>query len=160
MKRRSTAISCCCPWAHSPVHRCRPSRSRSTAGRCSKVDLPLAFGSIPVVGYLPVYDLTGHQGKSLKVSFHSYMGYDPAQPSIKPLIQREMPGRVAAGDRPAFHIHNRIGMLNDPNGLVYVDGVYHVFHQYNYNITAARGHTMPAPISCIGRNARLGCGTT
>jgi len=102
-----------------------------------KVDLPLAFGPIPAVGYLPVYDLTGHQGKSLKVSFHSYMGYDRLQPSIKLLIQREMPGRVAVSNRPAFHIHNRIGMLNDPNGLVCVDGVYHVFHQYNYNITAA-----------------------
>ena len=25
-----------------------------------EVDLPLAFGSIPVVGYLPVYDLVGY----------------------------------------------------------------------------------------------------
>ncbi len=101
-----------------------------------KVDLPLAFGSIPVVGYLPVYDLTGHQGKPLKVSFHSYTGHDPAQPSIQTPIGREIPGRVAADDRPAFHIYNRIGLLNDPNGLVYADGVYHVFHQFNYNITA------------------------
>lgn len=101
-----------------------------------EVDLPLAFGSIPVVGYLPVYDLTGHQGRPLKVSFHSYTGHDSAQPSIEPLIQRKIPGRVAADDRPAFHIHNRIGLLNDPNGLVYADGVYHVFHQFNYNITA------------------------
>ncbi len=100
------------------------------------VDLPLAFGSIPVVGYLPVYDLTGHQGKPLKVSFHSYVGHAPSHPSIKPLIQRKIPGREAAGDPPAFHIHNRIGLLNDPNGLVYADGVYHVFHQFNYNITA------------------------
>ncbi len=101
-----------------------------------EVDLPLAFGSIPVVGYLPVYDLAGHQGKPLQVSFHSYSGHDPAQASIEPLIQRDIPGRVAADDRPAFHIHNRIGLLNDPNGLVYADGVYHVFHQFNYNITA------------------------
>jgi fructan beta-fructosidase len=101
-----------------------------------EVDLPLAFGSIPVVGYLPAYDLTGHQGKPLKISFHSYTSHDPTQASIESLIGREIPGRVAADDRPAFHIHNRIGLLNDPNGLVYADGVYHVFHQFNYNITA------------------------
>ncbi len=101
-----------------------------------KVALPLAFGLIPVVGYLPVYDLTGFQGKPLKVSFHSYTGHDPSRPSVKLLMQREIPGRKASGDKPAFHIHNRIGLLNDPNGLVHVKGVYHVFHQFNYNVTA------------------------
>lgn len=101
-----------------------------------EVDLLLAFGSIPVVGYLPVFDLTGHQGRPLKVSFHSYTGHDQVQPSIEPLIRQEIPGRVTADARPAFHIHNRIGLLNDPNGLVYADGLYHIFHQFNYNITA------------------------
>jgi len=42
------------------------------------VDLPLAFGSIPIAGYLPVYDLTGCQGTPLKVLFHSYHGYEPS----------------------------------------------------------------------------------
>jgi len=100
------------------------------------VDLPLAFGSIPVAGYLPVYDLTGVQGKPLKVSFHSYGGHEPSREPAKLLMQREIPGREVSDDKPAFHIHNRIGLLNDPNGLCYVDGVYHIFHQYNYNITA------------------------
>ena len=35
------------------------------------VDQPLAFGSIEVAGYLPLYDLTGHQGKKLRILFHS-----------------------------------------------------------------------------------------
>ena len=100
------------------------------------VDLPLAFGSIPIAGYLPVYDLTGYQGKQLKVSFHSYDGYESSRESAKVLMQREIPGREVSDTRPAFHIHNRIGLLNDPNGLCYVNGVYHLFHQYNYNITA------------------------
>ena len=101
-----------------------------------RVDLPLAFGDIPIAGYHPVYDLTGHQGKALKVSFHSYQGQDPFSESTAILMQREIPGREVSDDKPAFHIHNRIGLLNDPNGLVYVDGVYHIFHQYNYNVTA------------------------
>jgi len=99
-------------------------------------DFPLAFGSIPVEGYLPVYDLTGHQGKNLKVSYHSFSGYDPSREPTKFLVQRELPGRVIADDRPAFHIHCRIGQLNDPNGLCYLNGVYHLFHQYTYNIRA------------------------
>jgi len=99
-------------------------------------DFPLAFGSIPVEGYLPVYDLTGYQGKNLKVSYHSFSGYDPSGEPAKFLVQREIPGRVIADNKPAFHIHCRIGRLNDPNGLCYLNGVYHLFHQYTYNIRA------------------------
>ena len=33
--------------------------------------------------------------------------------------------------RPRLHYTPAYGWVNDPNGLVYVDGVYHMFHQYN-----------------------------
>ena len=33
--------------------------------------------------------------------------------------------------RPGFHISPPRGWLNDPNGMVYVDGVWHVFYQHN-----------------------------
>ncbi|MDR9366967.1 MAG: glycoside hydrolase family 32 protein [Balneolaceae bacterium] len=33
--------------------------------------------------------------------------------------------------RPQFHYSPKINWMNDPNGLVYYDGVYHLFHQYN-----------------------------
>jgi sucrose-6-phosphate hydrolase SacC (GH32 family)/outer membrane protein assembly factor BamB len=100
------------------------------------VDLPLAFGAIPIAAYLPIYDLTGYQGKPLRVPFHSYDGYEPSKASAKVLMQRDIPGREVSDAKPAFHIHARIGLLNDPNGLFYLNGVYHLFHQYNYNITA------------------------
>jgi len=89
-------------------------------------DLPLAFGDMNIAGYLPVYDLTDCQGKSLQVSYHSFTGKQPA----KFLVQGEIPGRKSGDGVPAFHPHCRIGRLNDPNGLCFADGVWHLFHQY------------------------------
>ncbi|MCP4312849.1 MAG: glycoside hydrolase family 32 protein [Bacteroidetes bacterium] len=99
-------------------------------------DFPLAFGSIPVTGYLPVYDVSGYQGKPLKVSFNSFTEYGATEASVKFLVQDKIPGRAVSDKKPAFHIYARLGLLNDPNGLCYMNGVYHLFHQFNYNITA------------------------
>ncbi len=33
--------------------------------------------------------------------------------------------------RPQYHYTPKINWMNDPNGLVYFEGTYHLFHQYN-----------------------------
>lgn len=38
--------------------------------------------------------------------------------------------------RPQLHYSPPTGWINDPNGLVYHDGVYHLFCQHNPNDTA------------------------
>lgn len=37
--------------------------------------------------------------------------------------------------RPQLHISPPKGWINDPNGLVYYDGYYHLFFQFNPDAT-------------------------
>ncbi|MGG7144398.1 glycoside hydrolase family 32 protein [Clostridium nigeriense] len=43
--------------------------------------------------------------------------------------------------KPIYHIHPQYGLLNDPNGLAYFNGKYHVFHQwYPFGVTHGMKH--------------------
>jgi fructan beta-fructosidase len=76
-------------------------------------------------------DLQSLRGKALEVAAVLPVGSTAlasitqgAQPPDSDTIGRE------AG-RPRFHFTSRRGWLNDPNGLVYQDGEYHLFYQHN-----------------------------
>ncbi|MEI8045404.1 MAG: glycoside hydrolase family 32 protein, partial [Verrucomicrobiota bacterium] len=88
------------------------------------IDVPLALGA--TTNLLPVYDLRDHQGETLRVRYHETRRNTKTQ-----LLQvTNIPPQEVSDTLPAFHVHSRFGKLNDPNGLVYLDGQYHLFHQY------------------------------
>lgn len=44
--------------------------------------------------------------------------------------------------RPKIHFSAEDYIINDPNGLVYYNGEYHLFHQYNINEQIYWGHAV------------------
>ena len=55
---------------------------------------------------------------------------NPKEPAEKP-VGPESPSGYDEKYRPQIHYTPAKNWVNDPNGLVYADGVYHLFYQYN-----------------------------
>jgi fructan beta-fructosidase len=76
-------------------------------------------------------DLSAHKGRKLEL-ISNLDGAAKLLDSIS--LRAETPDRPAlTGDdtRPRYHFTAPIGWLNDPNGLVFVDGIYHLYYQHN-----------------------------
>jgi beta-fructofuranosidase len=59
-------------------------------------------------------------------------GVDAPEARVEAGLTTEAPTPASVDPAfPSLHIRPTRGWLNDPNGLSYVDGVYHVFFQYN-----------------------------
>lgn len=74
-------------------------------------------------------DVSALRGKTLRI------GYDGAPEALGQVYQSD---EIAGQDslyremnRPQFHFTTRRGWINDPNGLVFHDGEYHLFYQHN-----------------------------
>ncbi|MDR0422192.1 MAG: glycoside hydrolase family 32 protein [Proteiniphilum sp.] len=74
-------------------------------------------------------DISTFRGKTLDISFPS-----PGNGLSQIYQSDEIAGQdslYSEENRPQFHFSSRRGWNNDPNGLVYFEGEYHLFYQHN-----------------------------
>ncbi len=105
-------------------------RGRMTFEVNGKVDLSVV---VRLASDEPEYwvfkDVSALKGQTVKIS------YDGNEKGLSRIYQSD---RIAGQDslykeknRPQFHFTTRRGWINDPNGLIYYAGEYHLFYQHN-----------------------------
>ena len=74
-------------------------------------------------------DLTAYKGKTLTIT------YDGPEEALAQVYQadtiRDAQEMYHEVNRPQFHFTSRRGWLNDPNGCIWHDGLYHLYYQHN-----------------------------
>jgi fructan beta-fructosidase len=119
------------PYLHFPVKTGAPVRRVRLVVNKETVrefDIELALGA---PDFWSTADVSAFKGKKLTVEVTL-----PADAKLTNLI---VPSDTWANadklytekHRPLFHFTSRVGWLNDPNGLVYADGEWHLFYQHN-----------------------------
>jgi len=91
-------------------------------------DIELAEGKPDWWAFL---DTTPFLGKMLKISVNTPHGNSTGLSAIDQTDQIKSENLYHEALRPQFHFTSRCGWLNDPNGLVFYQGEYHLFYQHN-----------------------------
>ncbi len=95
-----------------------------------ELDIELCLDGKP--SFLAALDLAPWQGESL--TLHAGKVRDAGEALANLAQADELPnadGIYREALRPLFHFTSKIGWLNDPNGLVYQNGEWHLFYQHN-----------------------------
>lgn len=120
-------------WLHLPIKNGAPKRAVTLAwaGEPPSPPLDIELADSDPDWWAPI-DLQGRAGQKLTLTVNRL----PEDSKAFELLSQE---DVLKGEaplyhealRPQFHFSARRGWLNDPNGLVYHNGVWHLFFQHN-----------------------------
>jgi fructan beta-fructosidase len=79
--------------------------------------------------YWTFCDMSGYLGQTLQIKYEGNVA------GLSKIFQSDQPAQAntfySETNRPQLHFTSRVGWLNDPNGLLFYDGEYHLFYQHN-----------------------------
>jgi len=109
-------------------HAVERSRMTFTIGGVSETPVVVRLAS-QGADYWVFRDMAAHRGETVTI------GYEGDAAALARVYQSD---EIAGADslyreanRPQFHFSTRRGWINDPNGLLYADGEYHLYYQHN-----------------------------